>query len=71
MKYTVEIKNENGEVVDTKDFNSVKEIVEALNCTSTAVSKNVKCRYNPNEKPSKKISQKVFDSKFNVLIKLK
>jgi hypothetical protein len=68
MKYIVEFK-ENGEVVSSKEFNSVKHITEALNCTSSAVTKNFKCRYNPDEKPSKKISQKIFDAKYNILAK--
>ncbi len=69
MKYLVEIKNETGEVVESKEFTSVKQITEALNCTSSAVNKNFKCRYNPDEKPSKKISQKIFDTKYNILCK--
>lgn len=68
MKYLVEFK-ENGVVVETKEFNSVKQITDALGCTSSAVSKNFKCRYSPDEKQSKKISQKIFDSKYNILAK--
>jgi hypothetical protein len=69
MKYLVEIKD-NGIVVESKEFKSVKEITEALQCTAAAVNKNFKCRYNPDEKKSKKISQKIFDSKYNIICKM-
>lgn len=69
MKYIVETLNEAGKIVDTKEYTSVKQITDALGCTSSAVNKNFKCRYNPDEKPSKKISQKIFDSKYNIKYK--
>ena len=65
MKYIVEFLKD-GEVVETLEFTSIKQITEALGCTASAVTKNFKCRYDPNEKPSKKISQKIFDSKYNI-----
>jgi hypothetical protein len=69
MKYLIKIKDENGQVIDTKEYTSIKQIAEALDCTTSAVTKNFKCQYDPNEKPSKKISQKIFDSKYNIKYK--
>ena len=65
MIYILEILKD-GNVDETKEFKSIKQIVEFTGCTASAVTKNFKCRDDPNEKPSKKISQKIFDSKYNV-----
>ncbi len=70
MKYLVEIKDENGQVSETKEFTSVKQIAEALNCTTSAISKNFKMNSFPFVKPSIKSSQLIFDKKYNIKAKI-
>ena len=68
MKYILEIKNINGEVVETKVFKSLLEIQKNINETYASIKKNFLLNVNPDEKPSVKFSQKRFDSKYNVKI---
>ncbi len=68
MKYILEIKNSNNEVVETKVFKSLLEIQKNINETYASIKKNFLLNVNPDEKPSVKFSQKRFDSKYNVKI---
>jgi hypothetical protein len=68
MKYILEIKNINGEVVETKVFKSLLEIQKNLHETYASIKKNFLLNVNPDEKPSVKFSQKRFDAKYNVKI---
>ncbi len=70
MKYLVEIKDENGQVTETKEFTSVKQIAEALNCTTSAVSSNFKWNSFPFVKMSKKSSQQLFNKKYKITAKI-
>ncbi len=68
MKYILEIKNSNNEVVETKVFKSLLEIQKNINETYASIKKNFLLNVNPDEKPSVKFSQKRFDAKYNVKI---
>lgn len=66
MKYILESKDKNGNITETKVFKSLLEIQKNTKETYASIKKNFLLHVNPNEKPSVKFSQKLFDSKYNV-----
>ncbi len=71
MKYLVGFKDENGQVVDIKEFTSVKQIAEALECTTSAVRKNFRWNYYNGCVPmSKKSGQILFEMKYKITKKI-
>lgn len=66
MKYILEVKDKDGNIIDKRIYRSLLEIQKSLNETYASIKKNFLLHVNPNEKPSVKFSQKLFDSKYNV-----
>ncbi len=66
IQYILEIKNDNSDTIkETKTFKSLRQIAQHLDVTYASVHKNFMIHHNQDEKPSKKIGQKIFDSKYN------
>ncbi len=69
MKYLVGLKNENGQVAEIKEFTSIKQIAEALDCTTSAVRKNFRWNHYPCIAMSKKSCQILFEKKYTIMAK--
>lgn len=66
MKFILSTKDDNGSIIETKEYKSIREIASVLGCTYGCARKNFLYFMNENEKPAVKYSQVLFDKKYKI-----